>query len=1178
MAPKSLDPWLAQLLKDEIAAVIDWKTHHDKGVKSDPDCRFSDDGSNFRSEVDSPPGNGEVQLIEVLTSDDIVTVVVADGNLKVKARLSAEAVATFEEELGDPITTETCGDILQLKKFTIISTPFGPADGFVQLQIDEIGYRNEVLRRTFGNPSPVEENYSIRTLIESIKLLRVPKVSPENGGNEQVQPQAIPRLAKASVLPSSVGRSQQVVQTQAPIKQKPRGPTLRKDGYEVASGLNLQGPVEPTANNSANKSSALLGLFKQVRAPAASSANANAETELQQQQKQHVPQNTASVVNVGSSREVGLPVSATSTPKSSSKALNIPTANRATNVGDVATDNAFEHEPPSAQPSTEVRRATADLNRASLFSYARRRVPESQRNLLDSPLSWLPSLPGKQFPHPNVPIELLTRWNAEKTAKSAAGIFEPVLSQRSAAAPSSKPASVAAASAESNSESEDSDAASQEFTPSPSQHWRARSAAVPADSTINSTMESEVSMDESSRPPSESPSRPKHPDLPPSSILGSVVRATPIDGELEVATPRPLPTGRALNKRKADELKEPPQKRQFTTPKPDIITPGLGATLRHALPARPMPPPSTSPAKVLETPRRASNVSTSSRSAHTSPAMSFQQTSPQAAADHDTGSGTGFSSARPYSSQSSTSQRWQSSQGSAPRPRHSPPPADRYAPTQPKQGSARPTTPLELFKQGKLSHPPPSGPRSSMPHRYQGAQSHGLQGSFHNRTLEPSQPQHYQTRNPSALPLSSAPQASAGSPQSVRSPQQSINTDVQSRIRRTAIVDVTDPTIERVSHSISPERPRYTAAAQSGRQSPAQSSWQPQDASTQLQVSRESTRTPSQSQTAMQQPKGMLSRRKAWMKLNYMASRNGNISMQAVLHNYQQAFPDDKDASIEDILVAARYAFDKMKVDMGMRFMGRFAGSKAYAMAEQELADVLRHDSEQAASGSQQETRPALQKNTSASTAQETASPLPPLHPALRQQQARRRFMNEERRKEWLKEAYIPANNGTVKFATLLDDYKHACPEDSDVEFDDILLAARAVFRSSGPRGPDITDSTTFLRALSSSTMRTRQNHLAEQEAHEQRLKWLRRNYVAARKGTLQIAEVLARYLHSCPNDKNVNLDSFLKAGQAAYPSQSVTPAMPWKSHVSSTAQSNVQASSSSLSEAASTLPNCRQW
>ena len=68
MAPKSLEPWLSAFIRAEIDAVIDWKHQLESypEIKRDPDERFSDDGSNFRSRHTSlSPERCRLQLIEV---------------------------------------------------------------------------------------------------------------------------------------------------------------------------------------------------------------------------------------------------------------------------------------------------------------------------------------------------------------------------------------------------------------------------------------------------------------------------------------------------------------------------------------------------------------------------------------------------------------------------------------------------------------------------------------------------------------------------------------------------------------------------------------------------------------------------------------------------------------------------------------------------------------------------------------------------------------------------------------------------------------------------------------------------------------------------------------------------------------------------------------------------------
>ena len=68
MGKKKPEPWLAKFISAEMKQVIQWKRSLDGTIKPDPDSRFEDDGSNFRSEALAAdlPANCLLQLIEVL--------------------------------------------------------------------------------------------------------------------------------------------------------------------------------------------------------------------------------------------------------------------------------------------------------------------------------------------------------------------------------------------------------------------------------------------------------------------------------------------------------------------------------------------------------------------------------------------------------------------------------------------------------------------------------------------------------------------------------------------------------------------------------------------------------------------------------------------------------------------------------------------------------------------------------------------------------------------------------------------------------------------------------------------------------------------------------------------------------------------------------------------------------
>lgn len=69
MAPQ-ITPWLGKLIESELENVIAWKSvvkPEPNADEADANSRFSDDESNLRSIVGSPPldGNSKLQLLEV---------------------------------------------------------------------------------------------------------------------------------------------------------------------------------------------------------------------------------------------------------------------------------------------------------------------------------------------------------------------------------------------------------------------------------------------------------------------------------------------------------------------------------------------------------------------------------------------------------------------------------------------------------------------------------------------------------------------------------------------------------------------------------------------------------------------------------------------------------------------------------------------------------------------------------------------------------------------------------------------------------------------------------------------------------------------------------------------------------------------------------------------------------
>lgn len=167
----------------------------------------------------------------------------------------------------------------------------------------------------------------------------------------------------------------------------------------------------------------------------------------------------------------------------------------------------FSYKMPSQVKPT---RATPSKPR---LPYGRRKVPANQQLLLNENSSWLPSLPGCHFPRPNVPIELLTKWNSA-----------PSPSQRSTAAFN-------------ESASHSRDEHSLRASSSTSRRTSREQGKISPSSSSRSTDDSDEPVDESDWPLSQPQARP---DLPPDSSTGTFIPGTADD--LVISPPKPLTT------------------------------------------------------------------------------------------------------------------------------------------------------------------------------------------------------------------------------------------------------------------------------------------------------------------------------------------------------------------------------------------------------------------------------------------------------------------------------------------------------------------------------------------------------------------------------------------------------------------------------------------------------------
>jgi len=278
---QSLKDWLGILVEAELNAVIQWKCRikPEPGTEDDLEDRFGDDGSNLQSAV-SPArltAENRVQIIKVLAVGDVPTVLVSDGFTSIKATVSEAALAALEAELDEELSLDMKGDVIRPRDMAVISTPYGPADGFVQLHIDALEYQFS-LRKTPKDHIPIQQRDSIVKLLDEItKIRHQPLVSQENDAIDdvarlsagQVSPESEPGASQvsldaattthqshqkpspiqpgpASQRPVEVGDTASqysaAIATQVVPRKRRRGPTLETDGFETQTGANLARP------------------------------------------------------------------------------------------------------------------------------------------------------------------------------------------------------------------------------------------------------------------------------------------------------------------------------------------------------------------------------------------------------------------------------------------------------------------------------------------------------------------------------------------------------------------------------------------------------------------------------------------------------------------------------------------------------------------------------------------------------------------------------------------------------------------------------------------------------------------------------------------------------------------------------------------------------------------------
>ncbi|EMC94573.1 hypothetical protein BAUCODRAFT_25735 [Baudoinia panamericana UAMH 10762] len=542
----SLTEWLAPFIVAELQAVLAWSKalRGAPKIKNDPDGRFSDDGSNFKSIVlaHTTTSDRKVQLISV-DSVGPCKVSLSDGRHSIRCELSEQAVKALEVEMGEKLTQETRGDVFSIDDITVISTPYGPLHGLVQLHVGNVHYQYH-LRKKQGEPSLISQHEDIVRHLREIERIRGHTLANREEASEDDNHFA------QSAGPAFEKQSGSVKETQASTSQvgrrkRPRVPSLARDGFEVERGINLASPLPP---NQSLKVTAVQPMAAQGAA-------------------------LLSLLGVGK-------------PK-------------------MAAQGETRHVDASGQPesfsqSVTLQHQSTPSPRIPRVPYGRRRVPFVQQRLLERSDSWYPSPPGQQFPKPSVPIDLLKDWNnqvqpdaspATKAQSPATMLGTPA--KRKAEEPESREAD--ASSLRSSSEGEQFSGSQWPQSQSPPKR-----SMLPPDSTVESGLFGQQRARPSHHigPPSLktipspgnltrlSPTTPqptspklqslpvrspmKHPlapkPLPPSSALGAVVRSTQYAedrDDMELDVPRPLVDPAIVQRQRRSEFMKLAQRRRW---------------------------------------------------------------------------------------------------------------------------------------------------------------------------------------------------------------------------------------------------------------------------------------------------------------------------------------------------------------------------------------------------------------------------------------------------------------------------------------------------------------------------------------------------------------------------------------------------------------------------------------
>ncbi|KAF2197651.1 hypothetical protein GQ43DRAFT_195998 [Delitschia confertaspora ATCC 74209] len=444
MAP-TLEPWLGGVIQEELQLGIHWLsrtlTEHRSGVKVEPDKLYEDDGDNLR--ITMTRALGQKSLVQVIKPTPTSQLTLSDGASSLPARLSRLCRQEFQEQYGGKEIVNGC--FISILECTIIATPYGSSSQQIQLIIESLDWNGAGSGQIMGDPAPLRSRNQPTCLLAQLKALRA---EPDESDNDEVVQSVEPDVTTDLAIDS-----------QAPLATQ--APHFMSQVWEshTSYGRNGRNPLEPTRTMSAQtedfskprsksppiKLGKISDPFKvlDLLNPRNGQYSPRLPHYLKPVPHKEAPSTKLRQSPPSATRTTTLTaelaaVVFTKTGQSHLEATDhsaITSLNVSKSPGARGDAAKLAKGPPQSQPEPEMTPKSmtevdyyspgCDWMKGLCLTRAALTVPGEQRILLNNDESWLPSLPGKQFPGANIPIKLLAKLNELAERKSIVSIEVP---------------------------------------------------------------------------------------------------------------------------------------------------------------------------------------------------------------------------------------------------------------------------------------------------------------------------------------------------------------------------------------------------------------------------------------------------------------------------------------------------------------------------------------------------------------------------------------------------------------------------------------------------------------------------------------------------------------------------------------------------------------------------------